>query len=147
MEYNLFKDNNTEYGLFESDSLKSNIESTPLSDLYFSKKNVEAVHDAVRYQVYVRSNEKYTIGRQSDTDVRIVMRSIFLEWARNSPVDIVGQVRELNGRVVNFCADKILSEINMYMRYRHDISTNPEPLARSTATTSAGSKTLFMKEF
>jgi hypothetical protein len=146
----LFKntqETNNGYDSFEQEALRGNTTSTALSDLYFSQKNVDALQEGIRYMVYVKSGEKHIIDKQSDTDLKIVMRSVFLEYGRNLPFDIVGQVRDLNAKVLDFCVNRILEEINMYIHYRVDISTNYVPLPRSENTSSAGTKTLIMKEF
>jgi hypothetical protein len=143
----LFKEYHNDNSSFENEALKSNISSNQLTDVYFSHKNIEALHEGIRYQVYVRSENKHIIDRQSDIDLKIVMRSIYYEYSKNLPYDILGQVRDLNAKVIDYCVNNILSEINMYLRYRQDISSNPEPLPRSVNVSSAGSKTLFMKDF
>lgn len=147
MSYPLFKDYDTTNSSFEEEALRSNTGQNELTDVFFSKRNVDALQEAIRYQVYVRSNQKHVIDRQSDVELKVVMRGTYLEHARNAPYDILSQVKDLNSIVIEYCVDKILSEINMYLYYMNDISTNREPMARSVATTSAGSKTLIMKEF
>lgn len=132
---------------FGQEALRGNTTANALSQLYFSQKNVDALQEGIRYMVYVKSGEKHVIDKQSDTDLKIVMRSIYLEYGRNLPFDIVGQVKDLNTRVLDFCVERILEEINMYMHYRVDISKNYEPMPRSENTSSAGTKTLIMKEF
>lgn len=146
MSYPLFREDKKVHTTFEQEALKSNYQSSQLSDLYFSNVNVEALHEAIRYQVYVKSNNKHVIDRQSDTDLKVVMRSIFYQDSKNLPYDIIGQVKELNSNVIDYCVRKIISEIDMYIYYREDITKNPEPLPRSLNTSSAGSKVLFMKE-
>jgi hypothetical protein len=143
----MFKEYNSEKDSFEEEALKGNTGSNALSDVYFSPQNIKAVQEAIRYQVYIKSDKKHVIDNQSETDLKIVMRSIYIEYAKNLSYDILGQVRELNSHVLEFCVNRILEEINMYLHYRTDISRNYVPLARSENTSSAGSKTLFMKEF
>jgi hypothetical protein len=143
----LFKEYHNDNSSFENEALKSNISSNQLTDVYFSHINIEALQEGIRYKVYVKSGGKHIIDRQSDIDLKIVMRSIYYEYSKNLPYDILGQVKDLNAKVIDYCVNNILSEINMYLRYRQDISSNPEPLARSLNVSSAGSKTLFMKDF
>ena len=147
MSYDMFKDFDTSNVFFEEEALRSNTGRNEVTNVFFSKKNVDALQDCIRYQVWYRSNEKYTIGRQSEVELKVIMRGTYYENARNLPYDILGQVRDLNRIVIEYCVDKILSEIRMYAHYIKDISTNPVPLALPTATTSAGSRTLEMKQF
>ena len=124
-----------------------NREKSPVGDLFFSRKNLDALHEAIRYQVFLKSNKRHVIDRQSDTDLVIVMRSMYFEHAKDLSYDIVGQVRQLNVLVLNEVVPKIMREIDMYMTYIDDISRNPVPMPRSVLTSSAGTKSLPMREF
>lgn len=115
---------------------------TPVSALFFSDTNVNAVQDAIRYRVWVDTAGKHVIGRQNDIELMTVMRSIYLQYSINAPTDITGQVRILNAHVLNFCVPRIVSEVEMYMRYRKDISQLPVPLERAPMATSKGSRSL-----
>lgn len=138
---------NDNHESFEQEALKGNTQSNPLSDLYFSAKNVDALQQGIRYSVYVKSGNQHVIDKQSDTDLKIVMRSVWLEYSKNLPYDIVGQVKDMNAKVLEYCVERILQEINMYMHYRVDISQNYQPLPRSVNTSSAGTKQLILREF
>jgi hypothetical protein len=116
--------------------------ASPVSIIFFSPTNVNAVQEGIRYRVWVESGGGHVIGRQSEMELTIVMRSIYQQYARNSPYDVVGQVRQLNAQVLDFCVPRVLSEIGMYMRYRKDISQMPVPLARAPIATTKGSRTL-----
>lgn len=147
MSYALFREERRNNSSFQSEALRSNTQPTALSSIFFSATNVNALQEAIRYQVYVRSGNTHVIDKQSDTELKVIMRGIYLEYAKNSPVDMKGQVQDLNVRVLEFCVNTILSEINMHLYYINDISKLPEPMARGTSTNSAGSRSLFMKEF
>ena len=123
------------------------LESTPLADLYFSDANLEAMHEGIRWRVNVESNGEFVISRQSDTELKIIMRSIFLQESRNEPVDVLRQVRELNGKVLAFCVPRIVNEVSIYKTYQRDISRLPEPMARGEMATSKGTKVLNMGRF
>lgn len=114
---------------------------TPVSDLYFSKLNKDVLQQGIRYAVYTKSNQ--IIDPQDSRQLEIVMRSIFLTWATNQPKDVPGQVRCLNGRVLDFCVPIILREIEMYKHYINDINNLPTPLAHPQNVSNAGTRTLF----
>ncbi len=120
---------------------------TELSELFFSVQNMDALQEAIRYQVYVQSNGKHTIGRQSELELEIIMRAVYLEHARNLPFDILGQVRTLNGIVLKQTVPKVIREVEMYMAYRKDISSLPVPLERAQNVSKAGTRSLALKEF
>lgn len=147
MSWPLFKEYNNKSATFQDEALKGNISGNQLTDIYFSQQNLDALQEGIRYQVYIRSGNRHVIDKQSETDLKIVMRSTYYEHGKNMPYDILNQVKELNYKVIEYCVDKILSEIGMYLRYRADIENNPEPLARSLNTSSAGSKTLQLRDF
>jgi len=123
------------------------VSSTPVSHLYYSEKNINALHDAIRYSVYNQTNGKYTIGRQSDIELKIVMRSIYLQHSRDTNTDIVGQVRELNAKVLEWVVPEILSNLLQYTTYRRDVSTLPMPLDHAPNMSQKGLNSMELKSF
>jgi hypothetical protein len=70
---------------------------SPLAQLLFSDANVEAVQQAIRYGVFRASGAAaVVVGRQSDTELLTIMRSVYQQFGRNQPTRVVHQVRELN---------------------------------------------------
>lgn len=118
-----------------------------LSTLFFSIQNIDALHEGIRYRVYVESNRKHVIGRQSDQELKIVMRSIYLQFSKNTSQDCVGQVRELNSRVLNWAVPEILSNLKQFDVYRQDASSMPMPMAHAPLMTTKGTKTLEQKKW
>jgi hypothetical protein len=145
--HSLFKEPQNQYSSFQNEALKGNVSGNQVTEVFFSPQNVEALHQGIRYSVYVKSNKKHVIDKQSDTELRLVMRSVYYQYSKNQSFDILGQVRVLNEIVLNYCVEKILSEIDMYIFYKNDISKLPEPLPRSMNVSSAGSRTLEVKRF
>ena len=92
--------------------------TSDLSRLYFSDINVDAVQDGIRYKVFKETSR--TIARQPDFDVVVTMRSAYLTHGRNLPDDVVGQARELNARVLEFCTARIKSELDARGQYLAD---------------------------
>ena len=123
-------------------------ETSSATDLYLSKTNVDALQDAIRYRVYVESGGRYTIGRQSDAELSLVMRSVLLQRGRNDDSEsAVEQVRELNATVLSWCVPRVLSEVDQYNKYRDDISTLPVPIQWGGLATNKGTRTLEMRPF
>lgn len=139
-------------GTFASDTLqhvwkREDPDSAP-TNLFMSKKNVDALQDAIRYRVWVDTGGEQVIGRQSDAELAIVMRSIVLQYGRNDGrSDVLEQVRELNARVIDWCVPKIVSEIKQYVRYREDASTLPSPMPYGGLATSKGTRQMEFKRF
>lgn len=145
-QFALFKET-TAQGTFEGEALRGGFAENPLSDIFLSQQNIDALQEGIRYRVYVKSGNKHVIGRQSDVDLKIVMRSVYIQHSKNKSFDILGQVRDLNAIVLDYCVNQIMGEINMYVRFRADQQSIPEPFARSENVSSAGTRQLIMKEF
>ena len=127
------------------DALTGNSYNTQLSDLFFSKENVQIIQNAIRAGVYNRSNGKHIISNQNLDTIHIIMRSIFLQNSKNLPNNITVQIKELNELVLEEIVPKLLGEVEGYLVYRKDISEIPEPLEKPKSDTIA--KQLEFKKF
>lgn len=125
-----------------ADTLKTGVDSTPVGDIFFSQKNVDLLHEAIRYQVYKFSQCRHVIQRQSDKELQIIMRYCYMEFCKNMPFNVLSQVRDLNAIVLDMCVTQILREINMYVKYRSELMKNPAPFARPEFVSSAGTRSL-----
>jgi hypothetical protein len=133
---------------FKADMLRGNWEVTPLSEAFFSAANIQRIQLMTRKAVYDRSGDKkYIIDDQSADELKIIMRAIYYQYARNLPDGVGAQVNDLNEKVVNWSAPHILSAVDHYYFYLNDISKLPVPLARSQSLSSAGTKSLPMQPF
>jgi hypothetical protein len=132
---------------FQADMLRGTWERSPVSDAYFSQENVAAIQGAIRRYVYEKSHPKgYMIDDQSTDELKIIMRAIYYQYAKNNTKDIPGQVSELNQYVVNWSGPHILSAVDHYVYYLKDIDTLPVPMAHPVKLSSAGSRTLSMAQ-
>ena len=133
---------------FTGDMLRGNWEHSPLSDAFFSKENIVVIQNNIRKQVYEKSQPKgYVIDDQSVDELKIIMRALYYQYARNMPNDIAGQVAELNDRVSAWSVPHILSAVDHYVYYLKDIDTLPVPMARPVNLTRSGSKSLPFNTF
>ena len=133
------------------ETVSRSLDLNPTGALFMSGRNIDALQEGIRYGVYVRSGGKHVIGRQSDMELATVMRALFLQHGRNTTLRDggcdVAEVRRLNGLVIDYCVDRILSEISLYVRYRADISELPVPLARGRFESNKGSRSLHQPTF
>ena len=120
------------------------VADNPVSSLFFSQHNVDTLQNGIRFSVYTRTNHEKVIGRQSDLELRVVMRSIYLQYARHLPYRVVDQVKELNTKVLDFAVPRILVELNQYLNYKTDVSHLPVPLEHSKNVSSKGERLLEM---
>lgn len=133
---------NAEKG-FSHDMLRGNLEQSPVSLAFFSPENVRRIQEAIRRGVYEKSgSRKYVIDEQDVDEIKIIMRSMFLTYARNNQFDIAGQVAELNRYVIEWSVPRIMSEIDHYIYYLNDITHLPVPLSQPQSMSSAGTRSL-----
>lgn len=102
---------------------------TTLSIAFFSQNNIQIIQNGIRAGVYKRSNGQYVIAPQDCDSLKIIMRSVFLQYSANQPLNITQQIEELNNIVLNYCIQQIYSEAQGYMKYIDDASTLVVPIA------------------
>ena len=104
-------------------------DDTMLSTVFFSYENIQLIQNGIRAGVYKRSNGQYTIGQQDCDALKIIMRSIFLQYAANKGQHISEQVEALNQMVLNYCIQQVYGEAQGYLKYLDDASTLVVPIA------------------
>lgn len=127
---------------FEKSMMTGIYEPTLLNKLYFSKDNLNIIQDDIRYNVYLKTNKKFIIDRQSDVDIQIIMRSMFLQHSPNLNDNITKQIQYLNQLVVDWATPRIISEIEQYNGYLNEIQYMPIPMDRPKNLSSKGERTL-----
>ena len=104
-------------------------DSTTLSQVFFSEQNIQIIQNGIRAGVYKKSNGQYVIGPQDCDSLKIIMRSVFLQYSANQPNNISQQIYELNKMVLDYCIQQVYSEAQGYMKYINDVSTLVVPIA------------------
>ena len=128
---------------FSGDMLRGNWEHTALSDAFFSRTNAQRIQKAITSEVYRRSGpKKFKIDDQDVDELKMIMRGMYLQYAKNNPFNIDGQIQDLNKLVIEWAAPRIISEIEQYQCYLNDISHLPIPLEKPLSMSSAGTKSL-----
>ena len=140
--YHLFEENKLKATTFRKQALTGTLECNLLNQVFFSQENIDLLQDKLRYTVWIASNKKFIIDRQSDTELELIMRSIYLQYSKNIPHNIKEQVIELNDLVIQDCVPNILSQVEQHVYYLFDASTQPIPLSQPENVSSAGRKTL-----
>lgn len=139
--YPLFE-NNTSSNHFTNNALKGIQNCSTLARVFFSKENVQILQNMIRYNVWIKSNKKYIIDEQSVIELEIIMRSIYLQNARNLPFNIRDQVSELNNILVHQITPQIISEAQQYMGYLYQVEQLPVPIEHPANMSSKGSRLL-----
>jgi len=103
--------------------------SSSLSQAFFSQQNIQIIQNGIRAGVYKRSNSQYVIAPQDCDSLKIIMRSIFLQYSANQPDNITQQINQLNKIVLDYCIQQVYSEAQGYMKYINDASTLVVPIS------------------
>ena len=153
---NIIGPNRNQFSLFDKiptnecstfhDAMTGNFQDSILSLAFFSKENMQIIQNAIRAGVYEVSNQQYIIDNQNCDNLKIIMRSVFLQNSVNLPDRITEQIQELNGLVVKYCVREINSEAQGYINYKRDASTMYNPIDRPVQP-DFNNKTLELKHF
>ena len=126
------------------DALTGNWESTPLSELFFCKENIIFLNNSIRKAIYDKSHGLYLIGPQSQDELKIIMRAVYLQSSLNLDTNITEQIKGLNKLVLTYCIPQIYGEIQGYIKYTQDVSTMYTPMDRPVLS-NTNDKTLELK--
>ena len=152
------------------DIVSKTIGHTPVSSLFFSKMNIDALQKGICNKVFNLSDGKYNIGNQSESELKIIMRSFYFEsltkgfpnvmreikklndQALNIPVNhsyesVLEQVRNLNKSVLDWAVPQILTNIQQFDKYKEDVSKLPQPMDRPKFSSMSGTKSLELQTF
>ena len=120
----------------ENDAIKGVFSSTPLIKLFFSRFNINLLQEGLKSMVFKKSCGKYVIGNQSEDELLMIMRAIFLEHGNHIGFGEKKQVLELNSKVLLYSVPRIISSIEQYYLYLKDISEGPSYWDRNGKATS-----------
>jgi len=128
-----------------NDAMTGNWVDTPLSIAFFSRENQQILQNGIRAGVYQMSDNKSIISQQSNPNLKIIMRAIFLEHSKNNYTNIRNQIEILNQHVFKYSIPRIYGETQGYLKYLQDASTLVVPL--SNPIYMSPDKTLELKPF
>lgn len=122
-------ENNTQF-LF-----KNHIGETLLTQVFFSQQNIGNIQKLIRFLIHKET--KYVIDNQSIEELLIVMRSVFLQYAKHpalldprQPLNIQQKIKDqttkeagrLNEIVINEIYPTVLTGLKQYLQYLNDAS-------------------------
>lgn len=124
-QYEMFSgQQNIESNEVANDRLITNtLNSNPVSKVYFNPNNIATIQSGIINKVYQISEGQYSIGRQNEQQLLIIMRSIYLQFSKNREYDIQSQINELNTMVIEECARIIIPNIQQQKGYIDDITS------------------------
>lgn len=137
MNYDLIDRTNEKFDLTSSLVTSMHQCDTPLSRSFFSAGNMDSIQSSLR--IVVREKTGYVIGRQSEEQVALIMRSVFTLYA-NSGAPVGDEVRRLNAYVLSQLAPMVGTGIAAYLGYVRDASQMHVPLERPVNMSMKGSR-------
>jgi|TARA_A100001015_G_C15037776_1_gene737437 hypothetical protein len=99
-----------------------------LSNIYFSAENINRVHQLIKERVYDMSNKKYLIDNQNRDELKIIMKSIFLQYSTFSQTN--DEIERLNEMAIVEASRIIYTELMSYLKYKEDASSLVIPMSR-----------------
>jgi hypothetical protein len=141
-KYNLYQENTLKPTTFRKQATTGQLECNLLNQVFFSQENIDLLQERLRHDVWIASEKKFVIDRQSDLELQFIMRSIYYQYGKNLPYNIKEQIIELNDLVIQECVPRILSQVEQHVYYLFDASTQPVPLSLPESMSSAGRKQL-----
>ena len=119
------KNKSTDY----NEALGGRLEESLLATVYFSKENIQIVQNGIRSGIYDMSGDKkIIIPPQNINELKIIMRSIYLQYALNNSHNITEQIVTLNDIVFKTILPTLYGECIGYLHYLRDQTTLAAPI-------------------
>lgn len=118
--------------------MSTHMQSSPLSNSFFSEFNREYLHGAIIRAVQDKTG--YKIDRQNDADLQALMRRVYFNLATNPYTDVREQVQKMNSAVVSETMGTISSAVLQQLIYARDLGKLPTPMGYPTNTSTYGNK-------
>jgi hypothetical protein len=109
-------------------------EDNILARVFFSAGNIQILQNGLRAGVYSMSKDKIVIPPQNQDQLKIVMRSTYLQYAEHLHDNITGQVERLNKIVWDYVVPTVYNEAVGYLKYMQDQSSLVMPMERPLHT-------------
>jgi Lon protease-like protein len=114
-----------------------------LSKIFFSEKNMARIQRHLKREAFKRTRGQFRLDEdQDESDLLVVMRSVFLEHARFLPFRLVYQIKELNKRTIEAIIPDMITQIKQSYGYIKEINEPIKPIDRPINVNNAGRKTL-----
>lgn len=142
-DYNLIDQREVPNNYTYWDILKTFQERNPLMDFFFSKKNIDHIQNLIIKMVDFQSSGSYHISKQSESELLIVMRSIYIKTPTNpygTGADFKTDICTLNKNVLDWVVPRILVNIQQYLGYIRDQSNNIRPIERPEFMSNTGNR-------
>ena len=88
-----------------------------LETTFFSDENLDLINKQLILAVFKQTNGQYKIAPQSNQSLIIILRYVFIEYARHLPYNIREQIHELNNKVISEILPNVITEITQRTEY------------------------------
>lgn len=114
-----------------------------LSKTFFSDQNIRRLQKQIKNEIFKRTNGEFRLDvDQEQRDLYIVMRAVYLEYAKFLPNQVIRQVKGLNEKVVSEIVPGMITEMKQEYGYIKEINKPLSPIARPLNMGNAGRKQL-----
>ena len=96
-----------------------------LENVFFSNDNINIINKKLILAVYNLTNKKFKIANQSNETLIIVMRYIFINYAKHLPYNIKEQTDELNNLILKEIIPNIITNLTQKVNYLSYIKERP----------------------
>lgn len=131
---------------WDKEALRGVHAKTELNTRFFSRENFEYLQEQIRYRVYQQSGNQYIVDRQNDDELKIVMRSIYMTYARHRAGELEEELKDLNEHVLAYCVKDVLTAVDHYMKYLNTLAYMPQQPARPVNPSMSGTKGSYKSE-
>lgn len=111
-----------------------------LARAFFSSSNIATIQRDLKKIIFRKTG--YTIGKQSDEQIGIVMRAMYVLHARHGTLNVPSEVQRLNAIVLSELVPQVGTGISQYLGYVRDASRLPAPMDRAKNMSIKGRNTL-----
>lgn len=129
------------------DRLTGTLSKSKLSGLYFSQVNVDFLQDQIIERIYKKSKGQHVIGKQSEDELLIIMRSIYLQYGKNGDNNLQNQINDLNERVLEYCVGNVMMNIQQHYDFLRDITKEQDIMEKPQYVHIKGEKSLMPNHF
>jgi hypothetical protein len=109
------------------EALNGVYEESELSNLYFSKANIQILQNGIRAGIYEKTNKEHIIPPQNIDNIKIIMRNIYIQYVENQN-NITSEIERLNQLVLGYIIPQVHGSLVSYFKYIKDQSTLVIPL-------------------
>ena len=134
-----------ERNTFSQEAIKGIHVESQLTNVFFSEYNIKYLQDTIKYDIYKKTNK--VIAPQDSNAMKVIMRSIHLQYSQNLDCKFKQQILRLNGKVLEVAVPEIETNLSQYLKYITDITTQPVFLNHPVNVSSKGEKTFALDSF